>query len=303
MKKPDLTDIVSWFKGLQDDICQHLEALDGSGRFREDLWERKEGGGGRSRVLEGQHIEKGGVMFSHIHGLIPTKIATGLNMKPGVFDATGVSIVLHASNPWVPIIHMNVRYFESGEGQWWFGGGIDATPHYIHDKEARNFHLRLKEVCDRFTPTSYEEYRNWADDYFFNKHRGESRGIGGIFFDRLSEKDGLDKSQIWQFVQNVGSSFTDCYSDLFKPNFNRTFDEEQVRWQQIRRGRYVEFNLVYDRGTRFGLETGGRIESILMSMPPMTQWVYNHKPEPGSPESETLAHLKNRTNWLKDTEE
>lgn len=299
MKKLDLNQITTWFKSLQDDICKGLEKIDGPGRFSEDLWDRPEGGGGRSRVIQGEVIEKGGVMFSHVFGTMPEAIAKGLEMDPGHFDATGVSIVLHAKNPWVPIVHMNVRYFESESGKWWFGGGIDATPHYINIDEAKCFHAKLKEACDLLSPTAYDSYKSWADDYFYNVHRKETRGVGGIFFDKLNDASGFSKAECWAFVQEVGRIFVDCYAGFAEPNKNRKYSENELAWQKIRRSRYVEFNLVYDRGTKFGLKTGGRIESILMSMPPEASWVYNHQTIPGSPEDETQQLLRKDIDWLK----
>ena len=290
--------IVSWFKDLQDDICSSLETLDGSGKFHEDLWHRAEGGGGRSRVIEGQHIEKGGVMFSAVHGAMPEMIAKSLGLPPNQFIATGVSIVLHPLNPWVPIIHMNVRYFETDSGAWWFGGGIDVTPHYIIPEQASKFHLQLKSVCDQLNDEAYAKYKKWADDYFFNVHRNETRGIGGIFFDRLNTDSGHTKDECWRFVQNVGLQFIPSYQDFFEANYKSTYTRKEQDWQKVRRGRYVEFNLVYDRGTKFGLQTNGRIESILMSMPPQANWIYNHQPKSGSPEFNTLELLRKEIDWV-----
>lgn len=298
MDKASLSAIIQWFKALQDTICDKLEKLDGEGRFIEDLYTRSEGGGGRSRVIHGQHIEKGGVMFSAIHGPMPAAIASGLEMKPGNFNATGVSIVLHPVNPWVPIIHMNIRYFEKDDGLWWFGGGIDVTPHYVIPEQAQRFHTVLKNVCDQLNSDLYQKYKKWADDYFFNVHRNETRGIGGIFFDRLNEESGHSKEECWAFVQAVGSSFLKCYEDLFISNCQKPYNKNHQDWQQVRRGRYVEFNLVYDRGTKFGLKTNGRIESILMSMPPQAQWVYNYQAKPDSLEQATLDSLVKGINYI-----
>lgn len=290
--------IASAFQLLQDNICSTLEAADGGGHFREDLWTREGGGGGRTRVLEGTRIAKGGVNFSAVEGRLPEKIAQALGVAEADFFATGVSIVLHPHNPNVPIIHMNVRYFELDSGAWWFGGGIDLTPHYIVAEDARNFHLLLKQVCDRHNASYYPRFKKWADDYFFLKHRQETRGVGGIFFDRLGPSEGLDKAQVFAFVQEVGSAFCPAYVPLLQQYADEPFDEAARHWQALRRGRYVEFNLVWDKGTKFGLDTDGRTESILMSMPPMAQWVYDHQPVPGSREAETLSLLRKDIDWV-----
>jgi coproporphyrinogen III oxidase len=292
-------DIRLEMENLQDDICKKLEHLDGKGHFREDQWSREGGGGGRSRVIEGQYIEKGGVNFSAVHGETPKKIIKALELEPADFFATGVSIVLHPYNPFVPIIHMNVRYFEMSNGIYWFGGGIDVTPHYINLEEAQFFHKSLKEVCDRYDPNYYDRFKKWADDYFYLKHRKETRGIGGIFFDRLNEKaESLTKSELLNFILDVGNTFIPAYEPLLRNNCNASFSEHNKNWQMIRRGRYVEFNLVWDKGTKFGLDTEGRTESILMSMPPLASWKYNYQPDKHSPEGKTQALLKKGLNFL-----
>jgi coproporphyrinogen III oxidase len=286
------------FQALQDAICTRLEEADG-GQFKEDLWTRAEGGGGRTRILEGHIIEKGGVLFSEVYGPLPDAIAKNMQLPPTDFFATGVSIVLHPKSPLVPIIHMNVRYFETTGGEkWWFGGGIDLTPHYVDGADARFFHQALKETCDRFHEDFYPKFKANADDYFFIKHRNETRGIGGIFFDYQDEKTGLTKEQLFDFVVAVGETFAPTYTHLMRQNQNRTWTPTEKHWQMLRRGRYVEFNLVWDRGTKFGLETNGRTESILMSMPPGANWVYNFQPEAGSPEAETLNWLRKGVDWL-----
>ena len=295
--------IVSWFMELQDSICSHLEDLDGSGKFHEDLWEREGGGGGRTRIIRGKHIEKGGVNFSKVHGVMPEGMAKKLDIPSGEFLATGVSIVLHPVNPWVPIIHMNVRYFEMNESVWWFGGGIDVTPHYIEPSEAKIFHHHLKDVCDEFTHDAYEKYKKWADDYFFIPHRDETRGIGGIFFDRVGDRTTAKKEDCWEFVKNVGSAFNPIYTRLFESNYQKEYASNHLKWQKVRRGRYVEFNLVYDRGTKFGLETKGRIESILMSLPPEVQWEYDYQIQPNSLEAKTQSLLKKGIDWVNYTSE
>lgn len=296
---PHLLPIVQRFKLLQDEICAGLEEIDGLGKFHEDSWERPNGGGGRSRVITaGRVIEKGGVNFSHVHGPLPERIAAALGLPAGAqFHATGVSIVLHALHPHVPIIHMNVRYFEVEGGRHWFGGGIDASPIYVDHAAAVRFHQRLREVCDRFSTGYYPRFKDWADTYFYQKHRKETRGIGGIFFDRLEAKDEAEFQSLHEFVISVGQTFVPCYHDFVEAGIDKPFGVRELDWQAMRRSRYVEFNLLWDKGTRFGLDTDGRTESILMSMPPMARWAYNHQPKPGSPEAETLAALK-ATDWL-----
>jgi coproporphyrinogen III oxidase len=289
--------ITSWFTQLQDDICAQLEAVDGA-RFQEDIWKRPGGGGGRTRVIEGRIIEKGGVNFSAVHGALPANIAHALGVAQGGFHAAGVSIVLHPLNPWAPIIHMNVRYFELDDGQWWFGGGIDLTPHYVDLDEARYFHRQLRAVCERFHPDYYPRFKQWADEYFYLRHRGETRGVGGIFFDRLNEDGDFSRSERFAFVRAVGECFTPLYTHLLREKAGRPYDEIERHWQYLRRGRYVEFNLVWDKGTKFGLDTDGRTESILMSLPPIARWVYDHQPEPGSREADTLAWLRKDVDWL-----
>ncbi|WP_128544440.1 oxygen-dependent coproporphyrinogen oxidase [Larkinella soli] len=290
--------ITEFFTGLQDRICQALEAADGA-RFHEDLYERAEGGGGRTRVLQnGNVIEKGGVLFSAVYGPASESVRKQMNAEgPVEFYATGVSIVLHPRNPLVPIIHMNVRYFELSTGDCWFGGGIDMSPHYIDADDARWFHRQLKTVCDRHHPDYYPKYKAWADDYFYIPHRSETRGIGGIFFDYLRPSDTRKKEDLFAFVQEVGNAFAPIYTHFMEKNNPLAYGEREKQWQFLRRGRYVEFNLVWDRGTKFGLESNGRTESILMSMPPQANWTYDFRPEPGSREEQTLNQLRKGINW------
>ena len=291
-------DIQEWFKYLQDHICTQLENEDGKALFKEDIWQRDGGGGGRSRVItNGNVLAKGGVNFSAVYGKTPEKILKALSLPPSDFFATGVSIVLHPVNPWVPIIHMNIRYFEMSEGTSWFGGGIDVTPHYIIPDDAKFVHTELNELCNKHNPEYYPRFKKWADDYFYLPHRNETRGIGGIFFDRLGN-DSQDKNTYFPFVQDTGMLFPPLYIELIKRNRNKPYGEREVEWQHIRRGRYVEFNLAYDKGTKFGLETNGRTESILMSLPPMAEWQYNFQPLPNSPEAETLNLLKKDIHWI-----
>jgi coproporphyrinogen III oxidase len=289
------------FAQLQEDICSSLEAADGKGKFIFDRWERPGGGGGVSRVITGGNvIEKGGVNFSAVWGKTPDAVLQTMQLgttDPPDFFATGVSIVLHPFNPMVPIIHMNVRYFEMSNGRWWFGGGIDLTPHYVFEDDARYFHRQLKSVCDAHHPSYYDTFKKWADDYFFIKHRNETRGIGGIFFDHLDDKDDFTKESRFAFVMDTGKAFAPAYIHLMNKNRNKKFGDAEKNWQYLRRGRYVEFNLVWDRGTKFGLDTDGRTESILMSLPPQATWEYNHRPEDGSAESETLVLLRKGIDW------
>lgn len=293
-------DISHWFQSLQDTICASLEHADETGKFTEDKWQREEGGGGRTRILQnGTIIEKGGVLFSAVYGPVPSFL-TGENKQiksTDTFYATGVSIVIHPNSPMVPIIHMNVRYFEMSNGIWWFGGGIDLTPHYIKEEDARFFHTTLKTVCDKHDPAYYERFKKWADDYFFIPHRNETRGIGGIFFDKLTGTESASKEKIFEFVKEIGSAFAPIYTSLMRKNFQEKFTPENKQWQLLRRGRYVEFNLVYDKGTKFGLETNGRTESILMSLPANASWLYDYKPHPAGKEAQTLSFLKKGIQW------
>jgi coproporphyrinogen III oxidase len=290
--------ITTFFKGLQDEICTSLEEADTLAKFQQEVWERDGGGGGRSRIVaDGKIIEKGGVGFSAVHGETPEKILNALKLEKSDFFATGVSIVMHPRSPMVPIIHMNVRYFEMSNGTWWFGGGIDLTPHYVDEADAKYFHASLKQVCDQHDDSYYAKFKVWADDYFFIKHRNETRGIGGIFFDRLNESSGKTKEELFNFVKDLGRSFAPIYTSLMKKNHELPYNDADVNWQMLRRSRYVEFNLVLDAGTKFGLDTNGRTESILMSMPPMAKWVYNYQPQ-NEREIKTLSYLKKNINWI-----
>lgn len=295
----DKEQIADAFRTLQDEICSGIEALDGGTRFREDAWDRPGGGGGRSRVLvHGALLEKGGVNFSEVKGELPDEIAREYGSAVNGFFATGVSIVLHPNNPFVPIIHMNVRYFEMEDGMCWFGGGIDLTPHYIYPEDAVAFHRGLKAICDKYHPDFYADHSAWADKYFYLKHRGETRGVGGVFYDRLKPGEAVTKQQLFDYAMDLGRAFVPLYSEVANKYRDRDFTEAHKRWQKLRRGRYVEFNLVWDRGTRFGLLTSGRTESILMSLPEEAMWVYDFQPEKDSEEARTLAYLKQPHAWL-----
>ncbi|MBB2147844.1 oxygen-dependent coproporphyrinogen oxidase [Pedobacter gandavensis] len=291
--------VVAAFQKIQDSICQGLEQTDGKGKFVEELWSREGGGGGRTRILQnGNVIEKGGVNFSAVYGKLPEAIKKSFKLENDDFFATGVSIVMHPNNPFVPIIHMNIRYFEMDDQTRWFGGGIDLTPHYVIDTDARFFHHLLKQTCDEFDASFYPKFKAHADDYFFIKHREETRGVGGIFYDKLKpENTGLDFDRLLDFSVAVGNTFLPAYTELIDRNRDTDFTAEEQEWQYLRRSRYAEFNLVYDAGTKFGLETNGRIESILMSLPPMAKWVYNYQPIPESPEADTLSKLKKGIEW------
>ncbi|MFZ4861619.1 oxygen-dependent coproporphyrinogen oxidase [Sphingobacterium sp. Mn56C] len=292
--------IAESYKKIQDEITVALEKLDGQAKFQEEQWQREGGGGGRTRIIQnGAIIEKGGVNFSAVHGKLPEPIKKAFAVEEDEFFATGVSIVIHPNNPHVPIIHMNIRYFELNEHIRWFGGGIDLTPHYVVADDAQFFHRAMKEVCDQHHPDFYNDFKTRADNYFYIKHRQETRGIGGVFYDKLTpENTGLSEQQIFDFSCDLGRAFAPTYSVLVNKNRNLTFTEEQKSWQLLRRGRYVEFNLVYDSGTKFGLETNGRIESILMSLPAQANWFYDFKAEPGSAEEQTLAVLKKGISWI-----
>lgn len=291
--------IADQFRALQLRICEGLEDMDRGAAFQEDPWTLHSGGGGKTRVILGNHIEKGGVNFSAVWGPASDKLQKMLKKQGDTFFATGVSIVLHARSPHVPIIHMNVRYFEMGEDVWWFGGGIDVTPHYINTEQAKHFHQLMKDTCDRTAHSFYPKFKTWADDYFYLKHRQETRGIGGIFFDRLSsDEQDISKEQLFDFVMDVGHAFLPAYQIFFSPNYEKPVADHEKEWQLYRRGRYAEFNLVWDRGTRFGLETGGRTESILMSLPPECIWQYNRDIPADSPEGKSQALLKKGIDWL-----
>lgn len=296
--------IIDFLKNLQSDICKGLEDADEKSKFRSDLWEREEGGGGLSRIIEdGNIFEKGGVNFSAVDGNIPGFLAAEIkHLFPDLpeskkFLATGVSIVIHPESPLIPIIHMNIRYFETDSGAFWFGGGIDLTPIYVEEIPGKEFHQSLKTVCDKFDPEYYPKFKDWADEYFYIKHRKETRGIGGIFFDKLIPDDKHSFENIFEFWKNVGETFLPTYLNQINKHKNESYTDEQKTWQLIRRGRYVEFNLVYDKGTKFGLETNGRIESILMSLPKFASWQYDFKTTENSKEEETLRNLKIKRSW------
>ena len=290
---------------LQDTITSKLEAVDGKAKFQEDLWERPEGGGGRTRVIEnGNVFEKGGVNISAVHGELPESMQQYFGVKDANFFACGLSLVLHPKSPMVPTVHANWRYFEMYDRQGnivdsWFGGGQDLTPYYLFDEDAIHFHQVCKTACDKHQPHFYELYKKRCDDYFWNSHRNEARGLGGLFFDYCKKTDEMSMDNWYNFVKEVGDSFIECYVPIVEKRKELPYSNEQRTWQEIRRGRYVEFNLVHDKGTLFGLKTNGRIESILMSLPPHVQWVYDHHPEKGSEEERLIEVLQTPVDWIK----
>ncbi len=293
-----------YIQGLQNQICSALETADGQAKFQEDLWDRKGGGGGRTRVIEnGAVFEKGGVNISAVHGELPDSMKAYFKVEEGSFFACGLSLVIHPKNPMVPTVHANWRYFElyKDDGSLadaWFGGGQDLTPYYLFEEDATHFHRVCKTACDKHNASFYPKYKEACDRYFWNAHRDEARGVGGLFFDYLKQTDEQSLEQWYEFVTEVGNSFINAYVPIVEQRKNLSYTDKQREWQEIRRGRYVEFNLVHDKGTLFGLRTNGRIESILMSLPPHVQWQYNHSPEAGSDEDKLLQTLKEPRAWV-----
>jgi len=296
---PDLDSVRVYLQGLQNTICNALETEDG-GKFQEDTWTRAEGGGGRSRVLgDGAVFEKAGVGFSHVTGasLPPSATASRPELAGKPYDALGVSLVIHPRNPYVPTSHANVRFFKAGEGEsavWWFGGGFDLTPYYGFEEDAIHWHRVARAACDPHGARLYPKFKKWCDDYFFLKHRGEPRGIGGLFFDDFNEP-GFTAS--FAFLRSIGDSFLSAYLPIVQKRKSTPHGSREREFQLYRRGRYVEFNLVWDRGTLFGLQSGGRTESILMSLPPLAAWRYDWKPEPGTPEARLYDVFLRPRDW------
>jgi coproporphyrinogen III oxidase len=284
-------------------ICKAIEDIDGGAKFQEDAWVRDTGGGGMSRVLGNGNVwEKAGVNLSVVHGTMPQealRAATERGVNRGQdavpFSACGLSCVMHPRNPHCPTMHFNYRLFQTAGGNWWFGGGTDITPSYLVEEDMKHFHGVYKDVCDRHDPEYYPKFKKWADEYFLIKHRGERRGLGGIFFDDLNDRD---PNEIFEFCKDSVNHVVAAYGPIIEKHKNDSFTEEEKRWQQLRRGRYAEFNLVYDRGTIFGLKTNGRTESILMSLPETARWEYDHHPEEGSPEAEFLDACMNPRDWV-----
>ncbi len=298
----NIESVKTFLLALQDKICAALEGADGKAKFIEDNWQREAGGGGRTRVLTGGDvIEQGGVNYSYVHGdnMPASATAHRPELEGRSFQACGVSLVIHPENPNIPTSHANVRFFiaekEGHDPIWWFGGGFDLTPYYPVEEDVIHWHQVAKDLCDPFGEAVYPKYKKWCDDYFYLKHRKETRGVGGLFFDDLNDA-GFEQS--FAFMQAVGEGFLDAYLPIIERRKATAFSEQQRDFQLYRRGRYVEFNLVYDRGTLFGLQTGGRTESILMSLPPLVRWQYNYQPEPGSPEAELYEKYLVPREWV-----
>lgn len=302
MSVPDATVVKAFLLDLQNRICAGLEQLDGQASFAADSWTRAEGGGGTSRVLtQGAVFEQAGVNFSHVTGAAMPASATAHRpeLAGRSFEAMGVSLVIHPRNPYIPTTHANVRFFiahkDGADPVWWFGGGFDLTPYYPFEEDVREWHQSAKNLCQPFGDDVYPKYKKWCDEYFFLPHRNETRGVGGLFFDDLNQA-GFDKS--FDFMQAVGNGFLTAYAPIVERRKETPYGEREREFQLYRRGRYVEFNLVYDRGTLFGLQTGGRTESILMSMPPLVRWQYAYTPEVGSPEADLYDNYLKPRDWV-----
>jgi coproporphyrinogen III oxidase len=292
---PDRAGIEARYRTIQERFCQAIEEVDGAERFASDIWDRPGGGGGITRILAGDRIEKAAVNFSAVSGKTPPHLPERMAVDTGEFYATGVSIIVHPRNPHAPTFHANLRFFETDSGTAWFGGGADLTPHYLYEDDARHFHDMLRRVCDDHPVADYRSWKQACDEYFYLPHRGEARGVGGIFFDHLTEP----LEQIWHFQSDLGDRLTEAYLPILERRIDMPYGEAETVWQEIRRGRYAEFNLVWDRGTRFGLETSGRVESILASLPPRARWVYDHQPPPGTPEAEILELVRSEPrDWV-----
>ena len=308
MSAADTSAVILYLRDLQDRICSAIESIDGIGTFRRDTWERREGGGGESRVLrDGAVFEQAGVNFSHVMGskLPPSASVQRPELADAAWVATGVSLVFHPRNPYIPTTHANVRFFsahtdqgaDQGSAAWWFGGGFDLTPYYPFDEDVLHWHRVARDACEPFGADRYAKHKDWCDRYFFLKHRNETRGVGGLFFDDLSE-GGFE--QCFAYQRSVGDNFLHAYLPIVARRKDIGYTDRERQFQLYRRGRYVEFNLVYDRGTSFGLQSGGRTESILMSLPPLVRWEYGWQPEPGSPEERLYQDFLRPRDWLNE---
>ena len=298
--------VINYLKNLQNNICHALEQEDGKAKFITDSWEHKSGGGGITKVISnGNIIEKGGVNFSHVRGknLPPSATKKRPELAGCEFEATGISLVIHPNNPFVPTSHMNIRFFSSNTTDnktiWWFGGGFDLTPYYGFEEDCIHWHQTAKSACDAFGENIYSEYKKQCDNYFYIKHRNEARGIGGLFFDDINlENNNWNFEKCFDFIKSVGNSYIPAYLPIIQKRKNNKFTEQHKKFQKYRRGRYVEFNLVYDRGTLFGLQSNGRTESILMSLPPEVEWHYDYQIKPNSPEAELTKYFLPTRDWL-----
>lgn len=290
--------IAGAYSVMQEEICRELEMADGKAIFREDKWEKEIGHGLTCVIRNGTAIENGGVNFSFVRGKFTPQMALLLGEKAESYAATGISSIMHPVNPHVPIIHMNVRYFELDNGTSWFGGGIDLTPHYIDVRDAKYFHAAVKEICDRYQEGFYPKFKPWADEYFFLPHRHETRGVGGIFFDRLKPDSSVTFEQLFSFTLDLARAYPEIYGKLVRDNAAKRYTRKEKEWQELRRGRYVEFNLVCDRGTKFGFESNGNAESILVSLPATAAWEYKHQISPGSEEYATQQLLRKDIDWI-----
>jgi coproporphyrinogen III oxidase len=301
---------IDWLNHLQGDLCDSFEKLDGKARFEADEWKREGGGGGLTKVISnGRIFEKGGVNTSVVWGMVTEAMRSQLKLEGNNWFASGLSLVIHPINPYVPTTHANWRYFELYDEAGkvtdrWFGGGSDLTPYYLFEEDARHFHRTFRNTMDPFGKEEYPRYKRWCDDYFVNQHRGEEmRGIGGVFYDHLRPADDAAADRLFAFQQAVGHAFLQAYLPIVEKRKGAVYGEREIEWQEIRRGRYVEFNLVHDRGTLFGLKTHGRTESILMSLPPRARWLYNHRPAEGSPEAALLDACLHPKDWAGDANE
>ncbi len=298
----ELNKVKSYLQGLQSRIIAELEDLDGNSRFERDNWQRPGGGGGLTCVLrDGGVFEQAGVNFSHVYGtkMPPSATKSRPELTGRGFEAVGVSLVIHPLNPYVPTTHANYRFFIAGDDAWWFGGGFDLTPYYPFEEDVVQWHAAARAACEPFGEDLYARYKKWCDEYFYLRHRGETRGVGGLFFDDVKEL-GFEKS--FEFLRSTGDAFMPAYRPIVRRRKDHRYGERQRSFQLYRRGRYVEFNLIYDRGTLFGLQSGGRTESILMSLPPRVHWRYNWQPEEGSPEARLYTDFLKPRDWLADKE-
>ena len=294
----------NYIKNLQNTITSQFEKIDGKSIFKEDIWEHPEGGGGKTRIINNGNIfEKGGVNISSVTGELPEIIKKQLKVQDSSFFACGLSLIMHPLSPMIPSIHFNIRYFEMYNknleiSDQWFGGGIDLTPYYIFEEDINYFHQKCKIICDKFDNSLYKKYKKNCDNYFWNSHRNESRGVGGLFFDYLKKNEKVSLKNLYKFISEIGDNFLLTYIPIINKRKNINYTAEEKKWQEIRRGRYAEFNLVHDKGTLFGLKTNGRIESILSSLPPIVRWEYNFTPKKGSKEEKLIEVLKNPIDWI-----